>query len=69
MINCACCNNTRKITYEGEETPCPVCEDYLGGEQDGVGKAKKQHDDVQSNPARDTDAVGKEAKGHHRPRS
>lgn len=30
MIDCACCSNTRKVVYEGEETACPVCEDYLG---------------------------------------
>jgi hypothetical protein len=61
MVNCACCSNTRKVIYEDEEITCPVCEDYLGGEQDELEKHEARYNDIQNETNGNGSSVVEEA--------
>jgi hypothetical protein len=53
--------------YEGEETPCPVCEDYVGGEQHGVEKPIDTNKDIPNKANGNGSSVVKETRGYQEP--
>lgn len=71
MINCSVCSNTRKISYQGEELTCPVCEEaiWIWGNQNELANNESKQKDVQCDNGGDRRTVVKKVAGHHKKRS